>query len=73
MEEDVIQNFINKNSDKAMKYRLKIEDMLDSGNYDYAEDTLAGILDFICNYDKVTEAQIKAVENIYEKPAYELF
>lgn len=67
---DVLEQFINKNSKRGEEYREIIEDMMgDFSAYGYAEDTLLGILDYIEKNDSITDAQVQAVENIREKPS----
>lgn len=66
---NALEQFINKNSDRAEEYKLIIEDMMgDYSSYHYAESTLLGILDFIEQNDNITDAQVKAVENIRDNP-----
>lgn len=67
---EVLEQFLNKNSKQAKEYKETIEKMLSRNDaYGYAESTLIGILDFIEENDNITESQIKAVENIKEKPS----
>lgn len=67
---DALEQFLNKNSDRAKKWQRVIEGMLNSdGDYDYAEETLGGILEYIEENDTITDAQIQAVENIQDKPS----
>ncbi len=67
---DVLEQFINKNSKRGEEYREIIEDMMgDFSAYNYAEDTLLGILDYIEENDSITDTQVQAVENIREKPS----
>lgn len=67
---DPVQQFIDKNSAKARIYQHKIEEMLNDreGLFDYAEDTLKGILDYIHENNSITPKQIQAIENIKLKP-----
>lgn len=64
-----LSSFINKNENRAVKWQEIITDMLDSNDYRYAEDTLAGILEHIEANNSVTDKQIEAVENIKAKPS----
>ena len=64
-----ISDFLNKKADKANEYHEILEDMLNSGDYIYAEHTLADIYDFIEKNNHITDAQIQAIENIREKPS----
>lgn len=47
-----------------VKVREQIEEALDSGDFEWAEDTLDGIADWIDSNEHVTEKQIEAVRNI---------
>ncbi len=47
-----------------IEYRDKIEEMVESGRYDFALDTLEGIYDWVFEHDDITEAQMQAVDNI---------
>lgn len=42
----------------------RIDRMLKSGDYDWAEDTLKGIRSTIKNTDEVTKGQVRAIGNI---------
>lgn len=67
---DALEQFINKNSNRAEEYREIIEEMMNNYSaYHYAESTLLGILDYIDENDTITDAQIQAIENIKEKPS----
>jgi hypothetical protein len=69
MNENPLEQFINKNSNRAEEYHEIIEEMM--GNhyaYGYAESTLLGILDYIDENDTITDSQVQAVNNIKEKP-----
>lgn len=63
-----VDDFLNKKSVTAAKLRDAISSMLNSGDYDYAEDTLIGIFEDTEKHDRATDAQIQAVENIRDKP-----
>lgn len=47
-------------------YIKKCEEMLDDGDYNFAEDTVMGIHDWIVENDHITEPQKEALENIYD-------
>lgn len=64
-----IQDFLNKKAERANKWLAIVEGMLNSGDYIYAEHTLADIYRFIEENQSITDAQIQAVENIREKPS----
>lgn len=42
-----------------------IEDMLNCGDFDFAEDFLQSVYDGIEKYENITDKQKKAVENIF--------
>lgn len=70
MSDNLLKQFINKNSERAEEYRNIIEEMMgDYDSYHYAEDTLLGILDYIEKNDTITDAQAQAIKNIREKPS----
>lgn len=48
-------------------YTEKIEDMLNDEEYrwNWAESTLSGILHFIKEREKITDEQMRAVDNIF--------
>lgn len=66
--EDVIGKFLNKKKNGCDEWRDVIEDMLNGGEYRYAEDILIDFLDFIDKNDTITDGQIQAIENIKSKP-----
>ena len=61
---DVLSNFLKKKAGPVIEYREKIESMMSSGDYQWAEETLLGIYEFINERDMITEKQIQAVDNI---------
>lgn len=66
---EALEQFLNKNLKRAEKYREIIKKMMcDYHAYHYAENTLLGILDYIEENNTITNSQIKAVENIKNKP-----
>lgn len=70
MSDNPLEQFLKKNSDRAVKWLAIVEGMLnDYDAYGYAEDTLVGIHDYIEENDNITDAQIQAVENIRDKPS----
>lgn len=64
-----IDKFLNRNIDLILEQTQKIEDMLDTGNYRYADDTLRSILSHMEETGNISEAQIRAIENIRRKPS----
>lgn len=70
MNDNPLDNFLANRAKIAAEWQEIIEKMLGSySSYHYAENTLLGILDYIHKNDHITEAQIRAVENIKEKPS----
>lgn len=68
--EDPIKQFIDKKSGTAEDYEHIISQMLSEPHlYGYAQKTLTSIYDFIFENGFISDAQIKAVENIKEKPS----
>jgi len=43
-----------------------LEEMINDGDYVFAEDTLVGIHDWVTMNNHVTEGQLQAIENIRE-------
>jgi len=68
---DPIEQFLNAKARTALEWEDVIKEMVDSGDYHYAEDTLMGIYGYIENYGTVSDAQIQAIINIKNKPAYD--
>ena len=48
------------------KYIDIIDDMLFDSDYEFADDTLTGIRNWIEEHEHITEGQIEAIENIRE-------
>lgn len=46
------------------QFHSEISNMLTSGRYEWAEDTLSGIAESVERYQNVTDGQRRAVENI---------
>ena len=46
-------------------YSEKCEEMLDNMDYNFAEDTVMGIYDWVVENKHITDAQKKALDNIY--------
>jgi len=68
MNDNPLEQFINKNSNRAEEYREIIEDMMgDYSTYHYAESTILNILEYIDENDTITDAQVQAIKNIKEK------
>lgn len=64
---DPIAEFIQKKRGRVDEYKEKIEAMLnDPEQYDWAEETLTGIYDFILERDSITEKQMAAVDKIQQ-------
>ena len=53
-----------KEKKRALEMLRRIDDLLDSGEYDWCEDTLSGIRETIEKKEFVTEGQERAVNNI---------
>lgn len=66
---DAVSAFLGKNNSRAKKYIAIIEEMLDGGEYHYAEETLEGILADITKEERITDAQAQAVKNIRRNPS----
>lgn len=65
-----IDKFINRNIDKVIQWTRFIEDMLDEPDlYGYADDFLRDVLGHIEQVGDVTDRQMKAIENIHNKPS----
>jgi hypothetical protein len=47
------------------QFKQRIDEMLSSGEYGWAEDTLSGIAESVERYQTVTPGQERAIENIY--------
>lgn len=58
---------IGSSSRDAADFVRLIDEMLESGEFDWAEDTLTGISDTVSKTGRVTEGQRRAVDNIGEK------
>lgn len=60
-----VADFIKMKRGKVDEYKRKLEDMLgDPENYDWAEETLTGIYDYILERDSITEKQMATVDKI---------
>jgi dihydroneopterin aldolase len=42
----------------------KMEEMLEDSDYEFAEDTVTSILEWVQDNDHITENQIRAIKNI---------
>lgn len=51
----------------ASLFTTLIEEMLNDGSYNWADDTLTGIYETVLGSGKVTPGQRRAVENIRQK------
>lgn len=66
---NALEQFLDNGQTRAEEYREIIEDMMsDWSAYGYAEATLISILDYIEENDFITDGQVRAVENIKQKP-----
>ena len=50
-----------------LSYLTEIEIMLEEGCFDWAEETLSGIYEWVEQNKKITDRQIIAIQNIQEK------
>lgn len=66
----VLNSFVKKNDSKTTLWHTIIQEMLDSGSYDYAEETLYDIQQYIEFNHTISDKQIQAVKNIKNKPSY---
>lgn len=67
----VLDDFLNKNKDIALKWQDVVSGMLnDVEAYGYAEETLIGIYEYIEENQSITQNQIDAITNIRQKPAH---
>lgn len=66
---DVLKSFADKNKKLAQQYKEIIEEMLDSGDYRYAETILVNYLYWIDEHGSLSSKQIEAVNNIKAKPS----
>lgn len=48
------------------EYIETIEDLLDDLDFEWAQDTLSGILNWITDHNHITEEQITAIDNIID-------
>ncbi len=65
---DVAQQFLDDQESEADEWRDRIMNMLDDEDYEYATDTLNGILEWVENNGSITDKQKQAIENIQAKP-----
>jgi len=54
---------------EAQKFLLVIETMRESGAYDWADDTLTRIYDWVVEHGRISEGQVKAIRNIRDARA----
>lgn len=64
-----IDDFLNKNLERAEKWLPIISEMSTDPAYEYASDTLDSIYDDVADEGRITDAQIQAIENIRNKPS----
>lgn len=65
---DVLAQFLEHKENNYQEYLNIISEMLSSGHYDYAEDTLVGIYEWVEEHETISQNQIDAVNNIKNKP-----
>lgn len=59
-----LDKFLNRNADEAVRYMNLLEEMLGDEDYDFANDTLTGIYDYVMRYNDITPKQKEAILNI---------
>jgi len=65
---DVAQQFLDDRESEADEWRDQIMNMLNDEDYQYAESTLNGILEFVETEGHITVKQKQAIENIQSNP-----
>lgn len=68
--EETLNAFIKRNHNEALTWIDRIEHLLNDERFQFAEETLNGIMSSIESADKVTEGQKEAIKNI-EDSVYE--
>lgn len=63
------EEFLKKKSVRAQQYVGIINEMFENPDYDYAFDTLSGIMDWVSDNNSITDAQVQAIENIKSNPS----
>lgn len=58
--------------ESAAEFLSRIDEMMESGEFDWAEDTLSGIKESVEKWEKVSEGQMRAVRNIAEARGWSL-
>ena len=48
----------------TVEYIDKMKDMLEDESYDFAKETVQGILNNVLQYNNITNRQIEAIDNI---------
>lgn len=54
------------------QFLVEVDEMLDSGKFDWAEDTLTGISETVDRTERVTQNQLAAVRKIAESRGWEI-
>lgn len=69
--QSIIGSFIGKEKKRVDKYVAILEEMMFESRqeYSYADDTLEGIYECIKDCGRISDAQIKAINNIRRKPS----
>lgn len=62
--DDVLKQFIKNKRGPVETYTTRIEEMMNDERYEFAQETLTGIYDFIIMNDHVTQKQMDAVDKI---------
>lgn len=62
--DDVLKQFIKNKRGPVETYTVRIEEMMNDERYEFAQETLTGIYDFIIMNDHVTQKQMDAVDKI---------
>lgn len=63
------EEFLKKKSVRALEYIGILNEMFESPEYDYAFDTLSGIMDWVSDNNAITDKQVQAIENIKSNPS----
>lgn len=63
------EEFLKKKSVRAQEYVGILNEMFENPAYDYAFDTLSGIMDWVCDNNAITDKQVEAINNIKSNPS----
>lgn len=66
---NVLEEFLEHKSEGSEHYLEMVDEMIGSGMYSYAEQTLVGIYEFIEEHGYITENQKHTINNIKNKPS----